>query len=238
MKTKIIQYFTTNDVYKWYLDGGVTIVNNVLIFYGMFLDFLHVSFSVVRLLVRILILAVRMCGIFCYRIHPMKTKIIQYFTTNDEYKWYLDGNEITTKEDAIHLGNIRSEKNECRRLQHPYRSCHGNQIPSGYMLCLLRFLIWLQCSCYIHFSLILYFLSVLHLGTIPIETGLHKRNLSLLCSMLASDNSKIKEIIDRQNSVSYDNADSFFCSIRDILILFDVPSITDLQANFGGNDCK
>ena len=49
--------------------------------------------------------------------------------------------------------------------------------------------------------------------------------------MLASDNSKIKEIINRQNSVSYDNADSFFCSIRDILILFDVPSITDLQAN-------
>jgi hypothetical protein len=26
-----------------------------------------------------------------YRIHPMKTKIIQYSTTNDEYRWYLDG---------------------------------------------------------------------------------------------------------------------------------------------------
>jgi hypothetical protein len=48
-----------------------------------------------------------------YRIHPMKTKIMQYSTTNDEYKWYLDGNEITTKEDAIHLGIRRSEKNEC-----------------------------------------------------------------------------------------------------------------------------
>ena len=47
-----------------------------------------------------------------YRIHPMKTKIIQYSTTNDEHKWYLDANEITTKEDAIHLGIIRSEKNE------------------------------------------------------------------------------------------------------------------------------
>jgi hypothetical protein len=68
-------------------------------------------------------------------------------------------------------------------------------------------------------------------GTIPIETELHKRKLSLLCSMLASDNSKIKEIINRQISVSYDNEDSFFCSIRDILILFDVPSITDLRAN-------
>jgi hypothetical protein len=45
----------------------------------------------------------------------MKTKIIQYLTTNDEYKWYLDGKEITTKEDAIHLGIIRSEKNECNK---------------------------------------------------------------------------------------------------------------------------
>ena len=49
--------------------------------------------------------------------------------------------------------------------------------------------------------------------------------------MLASDNSKIKEIINRQISVNYDNEDSFFFSIRDILILYDLPSITDLQAN-------
>ena len=41
----------------------------------------------------------------------------------------------------------------------------------------------------------------------------------------------IKEIINRQISVNYDE-DSFFCNIRDILILYDVlPSITDLQAN-------
>ena len=50
-----------------------------------------------------------------YRIHPMKTKTMQYSTTNDEYKWYLNGNEITTKEDAIHLGIIRSKKNECSK---------------------------------------------------------------------------------------------------------------------------
>ena len=69
------------------------------------------------------------------------------------------------------------------------------------------------------------------MGAIPIEAELHKRKLSLLYSMLASDNSKIKEIINRQISVNYDNEDSFFCSIRDILILYDLPSITDLQAN-------
>jgi hypothetical protein len=32
-------------------------------------------------------------------------------------------------------------------------------------------------------------------------------------------------------SVNYDNEDSFFWSIRDILVLYDLPSITDLQAN-------
>jgi hypothetical protein len=69
-------------------------------------------------------------------------------------------------------------------------------------------------------------------GAIPIEAELHERKLSLLYSMLASDNSKIKEIINRQISVNYDNEDSFFCNIRDILILYDdLPSITDLQAN-------
>ena len=51
----------------------------------------------------------------------------------------------------------------CRRLQHLYRLCHGNQISSGHILCVLHFLIWLQYSCYIHFSLILLFLSELHL---------------------------------------------------------------------------
>ena len=44
--------------------------------------------------------------------------------------------------------------------------------------------------------------------------------------MLASDNSKIKEIINKQIRVNYDNEDSFFCNIRDILILYDLPSIT------------
>ena len=60
-------------------------------------------------------------------------------------------------------------------------------------------------------------------GVIPIEAALHKRTLSLLYSMLASDNLKIKEIINRQISVNYDE-DSFFCNIRDILILYDLPS--------------
>jgi hypothetical protein len=61
---------------------------------------------------------------------------------------------------------------------------------------------------------------------IPIEAELHQRKLSLLYSMLASDNSKIKEIINKQIRVNYDNEDSFFCNIRDILILYDLPSIT------------
>jgi hypothetical protein len=89
--------------------------------------------------------------------------------------------------------------------------------------------------CFIIFNMFLdvFFLILrekVHYATESIEAELHKRKLSLLYSMLASDNSKIKEIINRQISVNYDE-DSFFCNIRDILILYDLPSITDLQAN-------
>jgi hypothetical protein len=85
------------------------------------------------------------------------------------------------------------------------------------------------------YETLLYFFLILrekvYYTTEPIEAELHQRKLSLLYSMLASDNSKIKEIINRQISVNYDNEDIFFCNIRDILILYDLPSITDLQAN-------
>ena len=49
-------------------------------------------------------------------------------------------------------------------------------------------------------------------GAIPIEAKLHKIKLSLLYFMLASDNSKIKEIINRQINVNYSNdvENSFF----------------------------
>ena len=52
------------------------------------------------------------------------------------------------------------------------------------------------------YETLLYFFKILrekvHYATEPIETELHKRKLSLLYSMLASDNSKIKEIINRR----------------------------------------
>ena len=205
-----------------------------------------------------------------YRIHPMKTKIIQYSTTNDEYKWYLDDNEITTKEDAIHLGIIRSEKNECskniearlesaRRTKYAlmgsgFHGTNGIDAVTSYRIyhtyVLPRLIYKLEVLPLkkkhvenlesFHTKSIRYLQSLpqriatadiyLLVGAIPIETELHKRKLSLLYSMLASDNSKIKEIINRQINVSYDNEDSLFCNIRDILILYDLPSITDLQA--------
>ena len=204
-----------------------------------------------------------------YRIHPKKTKIIQFSSTNDQYKWYLDGNEITTKEDAIHLRIIRSEKNECskniearlenaRRTQYAligsgFYGTNGIDAVTSYKIyhtyVLPRLIYGLEVLPLktkhvenletFHRKSIRYLQSLpqriataaiyLLVGAIPIEAELHKRKLSLLYSMLASDNLKIKEIINRQISVSYDNEDSFFCSIRDILILYDLPSITDLH---------
>jgi hypothetical protein len=59
------------------------------------------------------------------------------------------------------------------------------------------------------YETLLYFFLILrekvYYATEPIEAELHKRKLSLLYSMLGSDNSKIREIINRQISVNYDN---------------------------------
>ena len=48
------------------------------------------------------------------------------------------------------------------------------------------------------------------LGALPIENEIHKRQLSLLHSILVCDNSRIKEVLNRQLSVNFDNKDSFF----------------------------
>ena len=161
---------------------------------------------------------------------------------------YLDGNEITTKEDAIHLGIIRSEKNEYSKnieagfpWHKRYRCCNLLQNISHIRTTKIN--IWTRSLTTeknhvenlesFHRKSIRYLQSLpqriataaiyLLVGVIPIEAELHKRKLSLLYSMLASDNLKIKEIINRQISVNYDE-DSFFCNIRDILILYDLPS--------------
>ena len=58
------------------------------------------------------------------------------------------------------------------------------------------------------------------LSALPLQAEYHKKQLSLLYSLLACENNKIHEIIIRQISVNYDNKNSFFTNIRDVLHVY------------------
>ena len=72
------------------------------------------------------------------------------------------------------------------------------------------------------------------LGALPVEAEYHKKQLSILYSLLACENIKIHEIIIRQISVNYDNKNSFFTNIRDVLrytcihfCMYELPIISE-----------
>jgi hypothetical protein len=67
------------------------------------------------------------------------------------------------------------------------------------------------------------------LGALPLQAEYHKKQLSLLYSLLACENNKIHEIIIRQISVNNDNKNSFFTNIKDVLYMHEVPTISELQ---------
>ena len=54
-------------------------------------------------------------------------------------------------------------------------------------------------------------------GTLHVDAEIHKKQLSLLHSILDSDNNGIKEGLNRQISVNFDNKDSFFYRVLKVL---------------------
>lgn len=69
----------------------------------------------------------------------------------------------------------------------------------------------------------------LPLGALPLQSEYHKNQLSLLYSLLACENNKIHEIKVRQISVNYDKKNSFFTNIGDVLCMYELPTISELQ---------
>jgi hypothetical protein len=67
------------------------------------------------------------------------------------------------------------------------------------------------------------------LGALPIEAELHKRQLSFLYILLSAENVKFKRIIERQLCENFDNKDSFFYRIIEVLSMYNLPSILHLQ---------
>ncbi|CAC5422905.1 unnamed protein product [Mytilus coruscus] len=70
---------------------------------------------------------------------------------------------------------------------------------------------------------------LLLIEALPIEAEIHKRCLSLLLSLLNCGNDKIHQILTRQITTNFDNNKSFFTRIMDILEMYGLPSITQLQ---------
>ena len=69
------------------------------------------------------------------------------------------------------------------------------------------------------------------LGALPIQAELHKRQLSLLHSIVRSGNMRLKNLLERQLTLGYSK--SFFCMAGKTLEFYDLPCLIELQ-----NPCK
>ena len=67
------------------------------------------------------------------------------------------------------------------------------------------------------------------LSALPVEAKIHTKQLSLLHSIVDSDNNRIKEVLNRQISVDFDNKDSFFYRVLKVLELYNLPDIISLN---------
>ena len=121
-----------------------------------------------------------------------------------------------------------------RLLQSPIQSCRSLQALQDRQFCMgdcgcccywIDFIKihWDNFSCYqneLPFLQSTYFLDAL-----PIEAELHKRQLSFLYMLLSAENVKFKRIIERQLGVNFDNKDSFFYRIVEVLSMYNLPAI-------------
>ncbi|CAC5387119.1 unnamed protein product [Mytilus coruscus] len=69
------------------------------------------------------------------------------------------------------------------------------------------------------------------IGAIPIEAELHKRQLSLLYSILVSENTKLRTLMERQLIVNSKNPESFFARVQEILQYYSLMPIHELIIN-------
>ena len=66
------------------------------------------------------------------------------------------------------------------------------------------------------------------LGALPLEAELHKRRLSLLNSVITSDNKCLRGLIQRQLACVFNIQTSFFYIVNDIIKMYELPSLTQL----------
>lgn len=69
------------------------------------------------------------------------------------------------------------------------------------------------------------------LGALPIEAEIHKRQLSLLYSIISCDNDTIRRLLERQVVMQSQNLESFFGHVTETLFFYDLPTINILKEN-------
>ena len=69
------------------------------------------------------------------------------------------------------------------------------------------------------------------LGALPIEAKIHKKQLSLLHSVITSDKRCLQELLQRQLACSYDSIYSFFYVIVQVLAKYDLPTLNLIFAS-------
>lgn len=68
------------------------------------------------------------------------------------------------------------------------------------------------------------------LGALPMEEELHKRQLSLLFSVISSNNTTLRQVMTRQLALGDELTTSFFNRVSRTLELYELPAIQDLLA--------
>ena len=66
------------------------------------------------------------------------------------------------------------------------------------------------------------------LGALPFEAELHKRRLSLVHSVIYSENQSLKSIVQRQLACTFNNKNSFFHEVAKILQKYNLPTLGQL----------
>ena len=67
------------------------------------------------------------------------------------------------------------------------------------------------------------------LGALPLAAELHKRRLSLLHSVVSSENECLKGLVQRQLACSFNIQNSFFFIVSNILEKYGLPSLSQLS---------
>ena len=74
------------------------------------------------------------------------------------------------------------------------------------------------------------------LGTLSLEAELHKRQLSLLYSLLTSSNETIYQLTERQIAINLDNNQSFYCRVEQVLEMYKLSSLTTIKSELTTKD--